>query len=86
MPSPDTLFETYLVHFLDKDGLIVTNLYVLAPTIHWVYASFKGLIKDEYTVCIEPANYATFDSSLWRKENKDGTATGKEKGNPTNDT
>ena len=75
MPTAENLFETFLVHFCDREGYIVTNLYVLAPTIHWVFASFKGLIKDEYTIVIEPANSATFDSSKWRKENKDGTTT-----------
>lgn len=73
MPNYDTLFETFLVHFLDSTGCTITNLYVLAPTIHWVHASFKGLLKDEYSILIEPANSATFDSSKWRKENQDGT-------------
>lgn len=70
----ENLFETFLVHFMDSEGFIVTNLYVLAPTIHWVYASFKGLLKDEYTVVIEPANSATFDSTQWRKDKPHGTS------------
>lgn len=61
-------FDCYLVHLIDPQGNVESNIYAFAPSISWILNFFKGALLPGYAVIVEDANNATFDSRLWKED------------------